>query len=65
MKVVEHKSSFITFAEFQFIIDDMKVLQKQQNYLKMCAQWKALFIENTTLLKNLKQVFSTLNFKYF
>ncbi len=65
MKVVEHESSFITFAEFQFIIDDMKVLQKQQNYLKMCAQWKALFIENTTLLKNLKQVFSTLNFKYF
>jgi hypothetical protein len=37
MKVAEHESSFITFTEFQFIIDDMKTLQKQQNYLKMCT----------------------------
>jgi len=35
MKVAEYESSFIIFIEFQFIINDVKVLQKQQNYLKM------------------------------
>ncbi len=37
MKVVEHEFSFITFNEIQSIIDDVKILQRQQNYLKMCA----------------------------
>jgi len=37
MKVVEHEFSFITLNEIQSIIDDVKILQKQQNYLKMCA----------------------------
>jgi Na+/citrate or Na+/malate symporter len=54
MKVVEHESSFITFIEFQFIIDDVKALQKQQNYLKMYIQCKILSVKNIILLKNLK-----------
>jgi len=54
MKVVEHEFSLITFTEFQFIIDDVKALQKQQNYLKMYAQHEVLFVENAILLKNLK-----------
>jgi len=37
MKVVEHKFSFVILDEIQNIIDDVKILQKQQNYLKMCA----------------------------
>jgi len=37
MKVVEHEFSFVTFNEIQSVIDDMKILQRQQNYLKMCA----------------------------
>jgi len=54
MKVVEHESSFIIFIEFQFIIIDVKVLQKQQNYLKMYIQSKVLSVKNVILLKNLK-----------
>jgi len=54
MKVVEHEFSFVTLNDIQSIIDDMKILQKQQNYLKMCAQRKTLFIENIILLKDLK-----------
>lgn len=65
MKVVEHEFSFITFTEFQFIIDDVKALQKQQNYLKMYAQHEVLFVENAILLKNLKWTFSTSNSEYF
>ncbi len=65
MKVVEHKSSSVTFAEFQLIIKNVKVLQRQQNYLKMYIQQEALFVENIILLKNLKQVSNTLNFEYF
>ncbi len=37
MKVVKHELLFITFNEIQSIIDDVKILQRQQNYLKMCA----------------------------
>jgi hypothetical protein len=65
MKVTEHESSFITFAEFQFIINNMKTLQKQQNYLKMYIQHEVLSVKNTILLKNLKQASSTSNFEYF
>ncbi len=65
MKVVEREFSFITFTEFQFIIDDVKALQKQQNYLKMYAQHEVLFVENAILLKNLKWTFSTSNSEYF
>jgi len=43
----------------------VKILQKQQNYLKMYAWHKMLFIENIILLKNLNQTFCTLNFNYF
>ena len=46
MKVVEYELSFITLDEIQSIIDDVKILQRQQNYLKMCAWCKTLFIEN-------------------
>jgi len=53
MKVVEHEFSFITLDEIQSIIDDVKILQRQQNYLKMCAQRKTLFIENIILLEDL------------
>jgi len=38
MKVAEHEFSFVIFTEFQFIIKNMKVLQRQQNYLKMCTR---------------------------
>jgi len=65
MKVVEHEFSFITLDEIQSIIDDVKILQRQQNYLKMCAQRKTLFIENIILLEDLNQVFCTSNFDYF
>ncbi len=65
MKVVEHELSFITFDEIQSIIDDVKILQRQQNYLKMCAWHKMLFIKNVTLLKDLNQAFCTSNFDYF
>jgi hypothetical protein len=37
MKVVEYEFSFITLNEIQSIINNVKVLQRQQNYLKMCA----------------------------
>jgi len=37
MKVVEHEFSFIILNEIQSIIDNVKILQRQQNYLKMCA----------------------------
>jgi len=37
IKVVEHEFSFIIFNEIQSIINNMKILQKQQNYLKMYA----------------------------
>jgi len=37
MKVVEHELSFVILDEIQSIIDDVKILQRQQNYLKMCA----------------------------
>jgi hypothetical protein len=37
MKVVEHEFSFVILDEIQSIINDVKILQKQQNYLKMCA----------------------------
>jgi len=37
MKVVEHELSFIILDEIQNIINDVKILQRQQNYLKMCA----------------------------
>jgi len=43
----------------------MKILQRQQNYLKMCAWCKTLFIENIILLENLNQASCTLNFNYF
>ena len=36
MKVVEHEFSFIILNKIQSIINDVKILQKQQNYLKMC-----------------------------
>ena len=65
MKVVEHEFSFIIFDEIQSIIDDVKILQRKQNYLKMCAWYKTLFIENVTLLKDLNQAFCTSNFDYF
>ncbi len=65
MKVVEHEFSFITLNEIQSIIDNVKILQTQQNYLKMCTQCKMLFIKNVTLLKNLNQAFCMLNFDYF
>ncbi len=65
MKVVEHEFSFVTLDEIQSIIDDIKILQRQQNYLKMCAQRKTLFIENIILLKDLKWAFCMLNFDYF
>ncbi len=65
MKVVEHEFSFVTFNEIQSIIDNVKILQRQQNYLKMCIQCKTLFIENIILLKDLNQAFCTSNFDYF
>jgi len=37
MKVVEHELSFVILDEIQSIIDNVKILQRQQNYLKMCA----------------------------
>ncbi len=37
MKVVEHEFSFVILNEIQSIINDVKILQRQQNYLKMCA----------------------------
>jgi len=37
IKAVEHELSFITFDEIQSIIDDVKILQRQQNYLKIYA----------------------------
>jgi len=37
MKIVEHELSFITLNEIQSIINDVKILQRQQNYLKMCT----------------------------
>ncbi len=36
MKVVKHEFSFIILDEIQSIIDDVKILQRQQDYLKMC-----------------------------
>ncbi len=65
MKVVEHELSFITLDEIQSIINDVKILQRQQNYLKMCAWCKTLFIENIILLEDLNQAFCTLNSDYF
>ncbi len=65
MKVVEHEFSFIIFNEIQNVINDMKILQRQQNYLKMCIQCKMLFIENIILLKDLNQASCMLNFNYF
>ncbi len=65
MKVVEHEFSFVTFDKIQSIIDDVKILQKQQNYLKMYAWCKMLFIKNIILLKDLNQTFCTSNFDYF
>ncbi len=65
MKVVEHEFSFITFNKIQSIINDVKILQRLQNYLKMCAWCKMLFIENIILLKNLNQAFCMLNSDYF
>ena len=53
MKVVKHEFSFVILDEIQSIIDDVKVLQRQQNYLKMCIQRETLFIENIILLKDL------------
>jgi len=37
MKVVKHEFSFIILDKIQSIIDDVKILQRKQNYLKMCA----------------------------
>jgi len=37
MKVIEHEFLFIILDEIQSIINDVKILQRQQNYLKMCA----------------------------
>ncbi len=65
MKVVEHEFSFIILNEIQSIIDNVKILQRQQNYLKMCAWCKMLFIKNVILLKDLNQAFCTLNSDYF
>ncbi len=65
MKVVEHEFSFVILDEIQSIINDVKILQKQQNYLKMCAWRKMLFVENVILLKNLDQASCTLNSDYF
>ncbi len=65
MKVVEHEFSFVIFNKIQSIIDDVKILQRQQNYLKMCAWCKMLFIENVILLKDLNQAFCMLNSDYF
>ncbi len=64
MKVVKHEFSFIILDEIQNIIDDVKILQRQQNYLKMYVQRKMLFIENITLLKNLNWAFCMLNSDY-
>ncbi len=65
MKVVKHEFSFIILDKIQSIIDDVKILQRQQNYLKMCAWHKTLFIENIILLKDLNQASYTLNSDYF
>ncbi len=65
IKVVEHEFSFIIFNEIQSIINNMKILQKQQNYLKMYAWRKTLFIENIILLEDLNQASCTLNSDYF
>ncbi len=65
MKVVEYEFSFITLNEIQSIINNVKVLQRQQNYLKMCAWCKTLFIENIILLKDLNWVSCMSNFDYF
>ncbi len=65
MKVVEHEFSFVILNEIQSIIDDVKILQRQQNYLKMCAWRETLFVENVILLKNLNQVSCMLNSDYF
>ncbi len=65
MKVVEHEFSFITLNEIQSVINNMKILQRQQNYLKMYAQRKMLFIKNVTLLEDLNQAFYMLNSDYF
>ncbi len=65
MKVVKHEFSFVILDEIQSIIDDVKVLQRQQNYLKMCIQRETLFIENIILLKDLNWASCTLNFDYF
>ena len=65
MKVVEHEFSFITLDEIQNIINDVKILQRQQNYLKMCAWCKMLFIENIILLKDLNWASCTSNSDYF
>ncbi len=65
MKVVKHELLFVTLDEIQSIINDVKVLQRQQNYLKMCIWHETLFIENITLLEDLNQAFCTLNSDYF
>ncbi len=65
MKVVEHEFSFIILNEIQSIIDNVKILQRQQNYLKMYAWRKMLFIENVILLEDLNQAFCTSNSDYF
>ncbi len=65
MKVVEHEFSFVILDEIQSIIDDVKILQRQQNYLKMCAWRETLFIKNIILWEDLNQAFCMLNFDYF
>ncbi len=37
MKVVKHEFLFITLDKIQNVINDVKILQRQQNYLKMYA----------------------------
>ncbi len=65
MKVVKHEFLFITLDKIQNVINDVKILQRQQNYLKMYAWHKMLFIENIILLEDLNQASCTLNFDYF
>jgi len=55
----------VTLAEFQFVVDDVEALQKQQDYLKVFARREALSVENAILLKDLKRASSTSNSGYF
>jgi len=65
MEAAEHGPSSVTPAEFQFVVDDVEALQKQQDYLKVCARREALSVENAILLKDLKRASSTSNSGYF